>query len=115
MKLTCQLGEGFKETTARLYMRGPFATVLLWENQKGSRFRPMIPGKDFVYEFDLDTPVKEIDAIDFDVDTWEYRNNEFNIQKCTFLDQNAQGEDRERTLCSDGSKGRWLDLNVESC
>ena len=115
MKVTCQLGEGFKETTARLYMSVGFQNVLLWGNEEGSRFRPMIPGKQIAYEFDLQTPISWIDVITFEVDTWEYRNDEFNIQKCTFLDENGQGEDRERTVCSNGSKGRFIDLDVQSC
>ena len=116
MKVTCQLGEGFKETTAKLYMSVGFQNVLLWKQKEGpTPFKPMIPGEEFAYEFDLETPLSWIDDIYFEVDTWEYRNSEFSIQKCTFLDENGQGEERERTVCSNGTKGRMVELDVQSC
>ena len=89
--------------------------TVLWENEEGSLYLPLIPGKQIVYEFDLHTPLSWIEHIDFNVDTLEFHNEDFSIQKCTFVDEKGQGENRERTVCSNGSKGTKIVLDIESC
>ena len=104
MAMRCKLGEGFEETSARLDMYVGRETVRLGEEEKtndGSRFRPMIPGRDFYYQFTLNTPLEDVNEIELNA----VSRNIINVKRCIL--KNESGRVRKTFCPKNGRFGRY--------